>query len=182
MTESHGFGGNLIYTRIAYDALGRKTLETNPSFYSSSDTGVRYTAYDALGRLLRKETDQADGFVMETQYSHSGHSTAIEVRDQGESLSMSRSYGSDGKLIRTQDALNGVTRYAYDSAGNPITLMDANNNPIYAQYNGFGHKVWVDDPNMGLKTFAYNSYGEVERETDARGISLKHELRRARPP
>ena len=172
MTESSGFGGEAIFTRVEYDKQGRKTLETQPSFYSSNELGTRYESYDALGRLTEKKTDQANSGLMITTYDYQGHQTAIEVTDQGRTLRMSRTYGGDGKLIQTTDAELGETRYAYDSMGNPITLQDANGNSIHAWYNGFGHKWKVEDPNMGIKTFSYNTFGEVESETDANNDTL----------
>lgn len=173
MTETQGFGGSSsIYTRTGYDELGRKTLETKPSFYSSSEIGTRYTGYDVLGRLLSKETDQADSYIMHSEYQYDSHKTNISVTDRGDLLTMRRTYASDGKLMKTTDAMGGETRYAYDSMGNPITLTDPNGNSIYAWHNGFGHKWKVSDPNMGVKTFAYNTYGEVESETDANGDKL----------
>ncbi|NVJ65334.1 MAG: VCBS repeat-containing protein [Gammaproteobacteria bacterium] len=172
MVETQGFGGQAIYTRMGYDALGRKVLETKPSFDSFSDVGTRYLSFDPLGRLTHKETDQANYSTMTTIYSYTGHQTNITASDRGTILEMSKTYSGTGKLMRTVDAMLGQTRYAYDGTGNPITLMDANNNPIHAWYNGLGHKTKVDDPNMGIKTFAYNTFGEVEREQDANGNIL----------
>ncbi len=172
MVETQGFGGQAIYTRMAYDALGRKILETKPSFDSSSDVGTRYLSFDPLGRLTHKETDQANYSAMTLIYSYTGHQTNITATDRGTILEMSRAYSGTGKLMRTVDSMLGQTRYAYDGTGNPITLIDANNNPIHAWYNGLGHKTKVDDPNMGIKTFAYNTYGDVEREQDANGNVL----------
>ncbi|MBD3654289.1 SpvB/TcaC N-terminal domain-containing protein [Kangiella sp.] len=172
MVETIGFDGSSIYTSVDYDKLGRKTFESTPSFYSSNTTGTRYNGYDVLGRLTNKETDRENSNTYYTTYSYSGHKTDITVTDGGNVLSMSRTYGGDGKLIQTTDAMGGVTRYAYDSMGNPITLQDANSNLIHAWHNGFGHKTKVDDPNMGVKTFVYNTFGEAEQEIDANGDTL----------
>ncbi|MBV35602.1 MAG: hypothetical protein CMP47_09125 [Rickettsiales bacterium] len=174
MTEAHGFGGEPIYTSVEYDGLGRKTFESIPSFDENISVGTSYSSYDALGRLTYKETDRANSGVMTTQYSYDGHTTNITATD-GSILTMSRTYGTDGKLIQTVDAKQGKTRYAYDSRGNPITLEDANSEAIHAWHNGFGHKWKVDDPNMGVKTFGYNTYGEVESEIDANGDKVTHQ-------
>uniref|UniRef100_UPI000FCA820E SpvB/TcaC N-terminal domain-containing protein n=1 Tax=Pseudidiomarina mangrovi TaxID=2487133 RepID=UPI000FCA820E len=164
-----GFGGLTVYSRVDYNARGDKTFESVPSHSTNSTEGTTFISYDALGRVTRKETDRAEGGWLVTDYIYSGHTTHIEAND-GITLFMSRTHGGDGKLIRTKDALNGYTRYAYDSAGNPITLQDANGSLIYAFYNGLGHKTEVRDPNMGTKLFSYNTFGELEFETDAKSV------------
>lgn len=164
-----GFGGLTVYSRVDYNARGDKTFESVPSHSTNSTEGTTFVSFDALGRVTRKETDRAEGGWLVTDYIYSGHTTSIEAND-GITLFMNRTHGGDGKLIRTKDAHNGYTRYAYDSAGNPITLQDAKGASIYAFYNGLGHKTEVRDPNMGTKLFSYNTFGEVEFETDAKSV------------
>lgn len=171
MVETLGFDGSSIYTLVVYDKLGRKTFESIPSTNSLNEKGTHYDSYDELGRLLYKRTDRENGDFYSTEYDYDGYTTDITVTD-GRAILMSRTYGGDGKLIQTTDAMGGVTRYAYDSMGNPITLQDANGNSIHAWHNGFGHKWKVDDPNMGVKTFDYNTFGEVEQEIDANNNKL----------
>lgn len=166
-----GFGGAEVYKRWQYNALGQLVFESVPSFSLTETAGTRYVEFDELGRLLEKEQDITAQRTMLTQYSYIGHTTEIDVND-GPGLSMSRTYGGDGTLIRTVDANGGLTRYAYNNQGLPVTLRDAAGNSLYAFYNGFGHKTKVNDPNMGQKLFSYNSFGEIEQEQDANGNTL----------
>ncbi len=132
-----------------------------------------YDGYDSLGRLLIKQSPQADNSLMETRYSYDGFETDITAIGET-TLNMSRKYNGLGQLVWTEDADGNYTRYAYDGAGNPVTLQDASGNKIYAKYNALGQKEYVDDPNMGKKFFWYNTFGEVEKEVDANGDELTY--------
>ena len=168
---TEGFDGYPIYGFTQYDRLGRITFESIPSFNSVEARGTHYLSFDILGRLLKRKIDQPEGQSMEVTYVYAGHRTDITATDMTsmETLSMSRTYNAKGQLIKTTDALGGVTQYAYDALGNPIVMQDAKGNRITAKYNAFGQKLEVNDPNMGVKTFTYTSFGEVDTETDAKG-------------
>lgn len=168
-----GFGGTTVYKRWQYNAQGQLAFEAIPSYSATESKGTRYITYDALGRVLEKEQDITAQRTLFTEYTYNSFTTYIDVND-GQSLSMSRTYGGDGMLISTTDAEGGITRYAYNNQGLPITLRDAAGNAIYAFYNGFGHKTRVNDPNMGQKLFSYNTFGEIEQEQDANGNTLRY--------
>ncbi|MCW8998000.1 MAG: hypothetical protein OQK04_04730, partial [Kangiellaceae bacterium] len=168
-TVTEGFDGYPIYSFIDYDRLGRTIFESIPSSNHLETRGTNYLAFDVLGRLLKRKVDQSDGQSMEVTYAYVKHRTDITAKDMTslKVLSMSRTHNAQGQLIKTTDALNGVTQYAYDALDNPIVIQDANGNRITAKYNALGQKLEVNDPNMGVKTFAYTSHGEVYSETDA---------------
>lgn len=159
-----GFDGSNEYvTDKEYNARGLVTFESVPYKDNHSRYGTSYTQYDSLGRLLAKDTDQAD-VDLSTSYSYSGYTATVDVDGLPD---MTRTYNGANQLIYTVDAKGGTTRYAYDNLGNPIVIRDAKNNNIKAKYNGLGHKLYVDDPNMGRSDFVNNAFGEVESETDA---------------
>lgn len=171
-TESFSGAGaeEHIYLRTEYDGLGRKTFESVPSFSQTEVKGTNYISYDGLGRLTSKSIDQPHNQSMDVTYSYAGHLTTINAN----ALTMYRTHSGNGQLIKTQDALAGVTDYAYDNMGNPIILQDANGHAIQASYNALGQKTLVDDPNMGDKSFSYTPFGEVLTETDANGATYKY--------
>ncbi|WP_444996035.1 FG-GAP-like repeat-containing protein [Aliikangiella sp. IMCC44359] len=168
-TSTAGYDGSNIYQFSQYDRLGRKTLESVPSFDNQESRGIHYLAYDALGRLLKRQIDQAHNQTMEVNYQYVGHRTDIQAIDKStmKTLSMSRTYNAKGQLIKTVDAKGGVTQYAYDALGNPMIIQDANGHQIRAEYDALGRKQKVTDPNMGVKTFTYTAFDEVDTETDA---------------
>ena len=177
--KTQGFDGSPIFTRVEYDHLGRKRFESVPSFLVDENSGVHYQSFDEQGRLLQKKIDEPSiggspqSFTV--TYSYSDHQTTIQAVGTTKTLkNMTRTYNGIGQLMRTIDAIGGVTEYAYDAMGNPIVLQDALGNAITAEYNALGQKKYVIDPNMGQKDFTYSDFGEVESETDANGDTYRY--------
>ena len=171
VAKTQGFDGSPIFVRTEYDHLGRKVFESVPSFMVDDNKGVRYEAFDLLGRVTEKRTDEPHNQSFTVTYVYDKHQTTIQaVGSTGKTINMSRTYSGNGQLMKTTDDLDGVTEYAYDAAGNPIVLQDAKDNPIKAEYNALGQKKYVIDPNMGRKDFTYTVFGEVDTEKDARKI------------
>ena len=176
LSKTKQFDDSTVYHRTDYDALGRRVFESIPSSTNNETLGTHYTAFDPFDRLTTKVVDQTNGQALTIEYGYgtgtgNAHRTQVTVA----SVTRYRTYGGDGQLIQTTDALGGVTRYAYDSAGNPIVLEDANQSQITATYNDLGQKLWVKDPNMGLKSFAYDSFGQIQSETDAKGVTTGYQ-------
>jgi RHS repeat-associated protein len=104
-------------------------------------------------------------------------STNIQVVPTlGATLNMSRTYNSLQQLVKTQDANNMPTQYAYDGAGNPVVIQDAADNRIIANYDDLGRKKWVNDPNQGRSDFSYNDFGELEKEIDANSAIIRYDV------
>ncbi|GEA11991.1 FG-GAP-like repeat-containing protein [Alteromonas sp. KUL49] len=183
-SQSTGFSGALVTSQTIYDERGNIYQQVTPTSDYSTRTSVTYGEYDAWNRPSYKDVD--DGFVRYTStYTYDGLKTDILVNGtslaQGSTASnigsrtatvgnMSRIYNSMGQLLKTVDAKNGSTYFAYDGAGNPDYIKDAKGKTITAVYNDIGEKLSFNDPNMGQWTFTYNQYGELERQTDARNV------------
>ena len=171
-TTIEGFNGDLVYQDQTFDSVG-ELITTQGPYYAEAITKptVSYSNYDALGRVGKKETSQANGSTLIATYNYQGLVTQINANN----LLMSRTYNSLNMLISTTDAIGGITSYAYDAAKNPITIEDANENKITAIYNALGHKTQVNDPNQGVTHFIYNAFSEVEKETDANNDVIRYD-------
>lgn len=168
VTKTEGFAGADIFVTTQLDSLGHTTFTSVPSFSQYETSGTHYNGFDALGRPMEKVIDQAAGKTMTVTYNYLGYQTNIDAAtSDGKSINMSRTYSGSGQLMKTTDALNGITQYAYDGMGSPIILQDAKGSKIKASYNALGQKLYVNDPNMGYKSFTYTGFGEVDTETDA---------------
>jgi RHS repeat-associated protein len=168
---TQGFNGGYQYHDKHYDALGRLLRESIPY---GNGTGAEYTEFsdfDALDRPKHRSIPNGKS-GLESTYDYDGLTTEITVGGR----TMSRTYGSQGWLYETVDALAGSNRFAYDSAGRPLVIQDANTKKIVASYNGFGHKTQVVDPNQGTTVFGYNSLGELDKQTDANGVVQTYTL------
>ncbi|HJU40748.1 MAG TPA: RHS repeat-associated core domain-containing protein [Tahibacter sp.] len=192
---------SFVASTTDYDVMGMATNQSAPFKLTGAQATTSYetvSTYDRLGRVKTRTTpgnelDPANGNVV-SDYTYAGNRTTVRVRtanDPGCSLSststlcmvMTRDASVLG-LVRTTDTLGGVTTYWYDSAKRPIAIRDAKANrpdePDYAtlaQYNELGHRVVLDDPNMGHWTFKYNPFGELRKQTDARGFDTIVDLR-----
>jgi YD repeat-containing protein len=200
-TEAQGFADNTwVYTTKTYNERGQVVRETQPAYTTAAATASVEYAYDLLGRVVLKTQRKADLSVFSvgttanlnlyTRYGHSGLTTSIEVcrnytaatqttpyqctsgTGPEPKLTMSRTIGSDGKVLRTVDALGGITRYWYDGMGNPVGLQDVNTQMITATYDNVGRRLTMSDPARGAWSFAYNGFGDLVRQMDARGRKL----------
>ena len=182
LTDANAFAP--ANTAFTYDRAGRPTakrVETKPGVPLLDPAG---------GNLL-------------TEYAYTGNRTDIVVRGAnvaacplpnlgGDSRCMRmRRYGGVAGMMRTVDAHGGVTRYWSDAAGRPVAIADVNANadagsgPVAAgratraTYDELGRRTASSDPNQGTWSFVYNGYGELRRQTDARGAITTVENRDA---
>ena len=212
-TETTAFDGTgVIVTTREYDTRGRLLRETGPAS-GGAVAGIPETQYryDSLDRVVRKwqgrpdlsgQTRAAPATGIVTRYTHEGLRTDIAVQPCAvanantldcatpptastidQPLAMSRTYGSDGRILSTTDAnlpVAGVTRYWYDALGNARAIQDPKGTAITASYDALGRRVASNDPSRGLWTFGYDGLGRLAWQRDARwqGTSGGHyELR-----
>lgn len=172
-TRTQGFDGNHIYQDKRYNTRGLTSRESTP--HSGTPVFTQYGNFDVLGRVGTKIAPQTNG-VLTTSYTYDGLSTDIHVVPSlGATLDMSRTYNSLNQLVKTVDAQDGLTQYAYDGGGNPIVIQDAADNRIIASYDALGRKRWVKDPNQGLTGFTYNDFGELEKEVDGNNAIIRYD-------
>lgn len=207
-TASRGFDGRFVASLTDYDSMGAISLQSIPFIAakptSSPSFATRFSGFDRLGRVGVKtspgaEIDPTHGDVI-TEYSYIGNRTDVTVRaSQGVNcasnvdnlcMRMQRYSGVLG-LMRTVDALGGVTTYWNDGAKRPVAIADANANnaspniavasgrATWSRYNELGHRVGLNDPNMGAWTFTYNPFGEMKQQRDARGFTTEVKARDA---
>ena len=86
-------------------------------------------------------------------------------------MEMWRWHDALGRLMKTQDAVGGLTRYWYDGAGNPVAAEDAEGHRTLASYNDIGQRLNRNDPDAGYASFTYDAFGQVLTQTDARNVT-----------
>lgn len=185
-TSTEAMSGELVGTRKEFNQRGLMTAEHAPRIEGDEDFATRYSNFDELGRVRRKGVErdatlfQADSgkSVTETEYMHLGLSTSITVNEAAgacQSLTMSRTYDGQGKLVETtQHVCSGggrdiLTRYVYDAAGRLTNIVDAKGNNLAASYDLLGRKTEVKDPDRGLWMFSWDGLGRLATQRDARG-------------
>lgn len=203
---ARGFDGTFVASLSEYDNMGALARQSVPFFLSSASSAAPFASsfsYDRAGRMTSKtgpkgeillgQSAPASGMTT-TAYTYEGNRTAVKWCDNVEScegsplrLDMVRYSGVLG-LMRTEDALGGVTRYWSDAASRPVAIADARVNAQYpcgpsgpctipggkvtrATYNKLGQRTNATDPNQGSWNFVYNGASELVQQTDARNIT-----------
>jgi len=176
-------------TETVYDLAGNviKTIDANGH--------ATQQEYDALGR---KEKDISSlGF--ETQYEYDANGNLKKLIDANAVAGLQpkhpvyqstvyNEYDEFNRLVKTVDALNGETSYAYDLLGNVTHITDAENHTTEFVYDNLGRLKEVIDPihetpTDKTVTFTYDEAGNVLTRTDRTGRMTRYtydELNRLR--
>jgi RHS repeat-associated protein len=189
-----------LVTKLAYDALGRKTSQTVVSDTFPNGVTTTYT-YDALSHLLTT-TDPATADAVSgtthqgratNTYDADGNLVKVEASDvTGHDATRVTSYDYDdhGRLARVTDAEGNETSYAYDAFGDRTSMVDAAGNRYeygYTARNMLAEvrlRNWTGDPGgappasagdwLVLDSYTYDLGGRMVRHTDAMGRRLEY--------
>ncbi|MCG8552535.1 MAG: DUF6531 domain-containing protein, partial [Desulfobacterales bacterium] len=138
--------GDETYTTLfEYDALGRKTKETNPL---GQATQYQYTI---------------DGKLQKTIYPNGAE--AKNVYDTA------RDIAHGAEIVKKIDALGEFEQYAYNAIGKLIAKTDRNQNKTTYEYDERGRLAKTTDPLGNAETVKYDGSGNVTAKTDKRGLT-----------
>ncbi|WP_235576790.1 RHS repeat-associated core domain-containing protein [Pseudoalteromonas sp. P1-9] len=175
-TNSLSNADKYIIESFKYDNLGRVTNHYLPAFEEDKHQNkIAYSGYDVLSRPSKKIVTKTPQNY-DVTYSYVGLKTTFTVNAGADGvLTMEQTHDSQGLLMGTKDALNGVSSFSYDANDNVILLKDASNNYTYSNYDGFGFKKQLVDPNMGTWHYRYNAFGQKRWEKNAKNIELRYD-------
>ncbi|MFE3314269.1 polymorphic toxin-type HINT domain-containing protein [Embleya sp. NPDC059213] len=158
---------------------------TDALYIPQSDTEIpkwQTTAYDGLGRPLRKDTwnPPAAGAPPQPTFSESteyGGDNTTTVPPPG---GTAQRVWTDmlGRAVRLDQFTNAQrtqftrTAYTYDLRGNRKSVVDPGGNTWAYTYDARGQMTRSDDPDKGTTTYAYDNLGRQTSSTDARGVTL----------
>jgi len=139
-----------LVTRFSYDALGRRTGQTEIS--SSYPAGVTTTfGYDAENRVASTTAPASSDAV-----------TGVQHQQQ-----VNQSYDVDGNVTRTEvkDLLGGdparVTNYTYDEHNQLASVVNPNGDEITYDYDEFGNKTEMTDAVGDQYDYAYTARNTI---------------------
>lgn len=143
-------------TSYEHDALGRQTKIIHP------DGSTVVMTYDAVGRL-KTRTDER------------GHTTSYAYGPNTQTITdplgkvTVHVLDSQGRRVKTIDALGRETSFTYDSAGNLTSTTFDDGATFTTTYDQAGRKVSETDQAGRTTHYAYDALGRLEEVTDALG-------------
>jgi RHS repeat-associated protein len=170
------------------DPLGRTTVRsyTNGCLTSVTDAMGHLTSFSCNGSGLR--TSATDSLGNTTAFGYRG-GDLIEVIDPlkrkktfvydvlGRSVSKAEpdgtltlaEYDLNDRIVRTTDALSGITEYSFDQNGNPSMVRMPNASKISYTYDAMNRLRERTDALGRIERWTYDALGHVLSATDRKG-------------
>lgn len=192
--------GTLIYrqTDLAYDAMGRQTVQVDPALTANGARPTTYMYYDLAGhtRFVR----DAAGVWTAYQYDPLGRMTSrMESATDSQARAVTRyEYTENGELSAEVDPLGRRREFtyddlgrevarrgpavaggmpeqitAYDLMGNEISTADNSGNRLTREYDLLG-RVTVVTTNGAATRYVYDAWDNVIAETDSSGTTTRY--------
>ncbi|WXG51669.1 MAG: RHS repeat-associated core domain-containing protein [Candidatus Sedimenticola sp. (ex Thyasira tokunagai)] len=163
-----GFDGTRVYQDTEYNARGQVSRSSQP-YFKNETSHWSQTEYDILGRPTRVTQQGPGGTPIENRFSYSGFTTTV-TNAKGHIKTTTKN--AQGKVVRVDEEEGGWVTYQYDAIGN-LRVTDANGAITTLTYDTLGrHKTAMDDPNMGQWRYQYDIFGNLIKQTDAKGQTV----------
>ena len=163
---------NGYYTDTRYNALGQVEKTSLPYIRGTSDANKIWNTYnyDLYGRIVNEQGPYTD-----LSHTYTGCSTT--VTDNLRQVSTTKTTDAAGRIVLASD-LGGQIQYGYTYAtlDGQITLRTTattNGHTTTTWSDSRGNRILLQDPDAGSNTYEYNAYGELVKQVDARGDTLK---------
>jgi len=140
-------------THYGYDAVGRKTAETN------ANNEITRWVYNGAGDLL----SVTDGKNQTTQFGYDQYGRQTNQVDSTGTTILRFKYDALGRLTNRWSAAKGDTFYSYDQAGNLKTIDYPASPDVSFTYDGENRLFMMDDA-VGHSMFNYTSFGALLNE------------------
>jgi RHS repeat-associated protein len=144
-------------TTYTYDALSRKTLQTDPdgSVVTTAYCGSSTLATDPTGKWRRSRTD--------------GLGRLVEVDEPnavGATVAATGCPGSGEPIV--------VTSYSYDALNDLTQVVQNSSHQRTFTYNSLAQLLTSANPEVGTITYTYDTNGNVATKKDARNITTTY--------
>ncbi|WP_445114734.1 polymorphic toxin-type HINT domain-containing protein [Acinetobacter sp. WZC-1] len=145
--------GNLQWTVVEYDALGRVTKIVAP--------GNQVTTYNRNGLEVTMTNAKQQ---KRTERSNIANETIEIIDHDGNSLKYKRD--ALGRLTQTTDAIGRNIVLTLDKNGNKLQQVDPNLGTWNYRYNVLGQPIWQQDGKGQQTTFQYDNLGRLIKRTE----------------
>ncbi|RZM75328.1 hypothetical protein C3B51_18675 [Pseudoalteromonas rubra] len=166
--------GTWLNAKVEHDQYGRALMQQAPG---SSEVTYSYDAFDRV----TSTTDNNSQVI--TTYIQNDLVSTVELTGAGVSTgkqTTTTTKNALGQIESVTDANGKVLEYTYDSRGNQLTVDSSADNMILIDnsYDLLGRKETTKDVDRGDWSYEYNAFGELIKQTDARGVAthIKYDL------
>ena len=158
------------YTDTRYNAQGLVDSVSAPHAVGVADADKLWHTYqyDSLGRITAEHGPYTD-----LSYSYSARTVSI-TDNLRQTTTVKTSDAAGRPLLASDPGGTILYQYALDTcSGHTVLRTDVTTvgNTTSAWTDQQGNRLKLDDPDAGVLTYQYNTYGELVRQTDARGFS-----------
>jgi RHS repeat-associated protein len=158
------------YTDTRYNTKGLVDSVSAPHAVGVADVDKLWHTYqyDSLGRLTSEHGPYTD-----LSYSYSARTVSI-TDNLRQTTTVKTSDAAGRPLLASDPGGTILYQYALDTcSGHTVLRTDVTTvgNTTSAWTDQQGNRLKLDDPDAGVLTYQYNTYGELVRQTDARGFS-----------
>jgi len=158
-----------IYTDYVYNKKGELIAKTIPYFegyFAGDNTNWIRFKRDILGRVIEQINPSSRGDIV-TKISYDGFKVT-SISPKG--FTKTTYTNALEQKIKVVENDGSTIEYFYDPNGNIIKTI-ANNKVITFKYDKFNRKIYMNDPSLGEWHYYYNAFGELIKQTDAKGVS-----------
>ncbi|TMP29542.1 hypothetical protein CWB99_08000 [Pseudoalteromonas rubra] len=159
--------GTWLNAKVEHDQYGRALMQQAPG---SSEVTYNYDVFDRV----TSTTD--NNSKVTTTYIQNDLVSTVELTGAGVSTgkqTTTTTKNALGQIELVTDAKGNVLQYTYDSRGNQLTVDSSADNMILVDnsYDLLGRKGSTKDVDRGDWSYEYNAFGELIKQTDARGVA-----------
>ncbi|WP_410493579.1 RHS repeat-associated core domain-containing protein [Chryseobacterium sp. JV274] len=165
-SSTKAFGqGQYLTKAVLYDALGRKTSESESTFSPDGLGGPwNLIAYDDTIFPSKVTATSYKGIKLETTVT--GLTTTIKELN-GYQRTTSKTADALGNVVSTTDK-GGTIQFSYNAAGEQIKAQYAEN-IVTTKYDSWGRKSEFNDPSNGIYKYEYDGFGQPKKITSPKG-------------
>lgn len=164
LTQVSNSNSKIVYT---LDKAGNRIAE----FYRDNTNAIHYQKnqqFDELSRLM-----QSASVNQSMQYSYDVNGNLTKITD-GNFNNTLLTYDALDRLVRSTDALNGLTTSTLNDLDQATSITDPRDNATQYVYNAFGNLIQEISPDRGTTTYTVDLAGNTLKRTDARGIATNY--------
>jgi RHS repeat-associated protein len=196
-TQTAGVGGGRIVSDTLYDDHGRAVTTYSPHVEPGTPSGrlwwepewsvpsINRTVFDNADRPTDQiflSGDGTENLVVQwrTRTDYEGNLTKVTPPAGGTATTMVTDAQGRTVELRQHTTAAGVTgahqstSYTYNAKGQLTRVTDPADNRWEYRFDIKGRQYETNDPDKGRVQTQYNQYNEVEKTSDARGVSLWH--------